>query len=104
MFERRLKAMTSVISKDKDWFVQQISEAVDYMFEKEGDRIKELLTRNLLEQLYFTGCSMHMDDDTRQRGKLVIEIDLPDPDGCGVVFENLGSLEVLNQVQESQLV
>jgi hypothetical protein len=47
---------------------------------------------------------MYLDEGTNQRGKLVIEIDLPDCEGCGVVFENNGSLEVLKKVEEGQLV
>lgn len=104
MPERRLRFMTSVIRKDKDWLESQISDAVDFMLDNEGDKIREILVRNFMEQLYFVGCAMYIDEGTNQRGKLVIEIDLPDREGCGVVFENNGSLEVLKKVEEGQLV
>ena len=42
-----------------------------------------------MEQLYFSGCLMHSRDYTEQCGKLVIEIDLPDPEGCEEALQKM---------------
>ncbi len=81
--------MTTVIRQNGDWLKEQISEAVDYMLDNDRGRIKELIIRNLMEQLYFTGCLMHSDNDTEQCGKLVIEIDLPNPEKCDEALEKM---------------
>ena len=80
--------MTTVIRQNKDWLNEQISEAVDYIVDTQLDSIKQMIANNILEQLYFSGCSMHSQDDTEQCGKLVIEIDLPDPMTCGDLLES----------------
>ena len=81
--------MTTVIRENRDWLKEQISEAVDFMLDNDRGKIKEMLIRNLMEQLYFSGCLMHSDNNTEQRGKLIIEIDLPDPEKCDEALEKM---------------
>jgi hypothetical protein len=42
-----------------------------------------------MEQLIITGYAAHMNNDTYQCGKLVIEIDLPDPETCAERFNGM---------------
>ena len=85
--------MTTVIHEDKDWLKMQVSEAVDFVVEKQLDTIKGFLIRNLMEQLYFMGCLEHQNNHSRQPGKLVIEIDLPNSEDCGKILDHVESFE-----------
>lgn len=81
--------MTTYIRQNGDWLKEQISEAIDYLLDTEREKIKGMLMKSLMEQLYFSGCLMHSRDYTEQCGKLVIEIDLPDPEGCEEALQKM---------------
>ena len=83
--------MTTVIREDKDWLVQQISEAVDYVVDKQLDTVKQFLIRSMMEQLYFSGCFEHSGNETDKPGKLVIEIDLPNSEECDKALDKMES-------------
>ena len=74
--------MTTLIRQDKDWLEGQVSGAVEDYLDEYRDRIVEDITRGVLCQLFTSGCASMTQFDTDQCGKLVIEIDLPDPESC----------------------
>ena len=84
-------SMTTVIRQNKDWLVQQISEAVDYVIETQLDAVKQFLTRSMMEQLYFSGYIEHSGNETDKPGKLVIEIDLPNSEECDKALDKMES-------------
>ena len=74
--------MTTYIREDKDWLESQISEAIGGYLEDFRDRIIEDIAKIVLNQIFTTACASMTHIDTNQCGKLVIEIDLPDPESC----------------------
>jgi hypothetical protein len=74
--------MTTIIRQNKDWLQDIIAGSIEDLLEEQKERIVDAVTKAVVGQVFAAGCISQARIDTNQCGKLVIEIDLPDPMTC----------------------
>ncbi len=74
--------MTTLIRQNKDWLEEQLSEAIGDYLESYRDIIIEDISRCVIGQIFSDSIFSHSKIKSNQCGKLVIEIDIPDPETC----------------------
>ena len=80
--------MTTIIRENFEWLEYQVSRAVDDYLDTYRERIIHDITLEVMRQVFTVACSSMANVDSNQCGKLVIEIDLPDPESCDDMFNN----------------
>ncbi len=74
--------MTTIIRQNRDWLQDIIAGSIEDLLEEQKERIVDAVTKAVVGQVFAAGCISQARIDTNQCGKLVIEIDLPDPMTC----------------------
>jgi len=74
--------MTTLIRQNKDWLQDIVAGSIEDLLEEQKERIVDAVTKVVIGQIFTAGCVSQARIDTNQCGKLVIEIDLPDPETC----------------------
>ena len=74
--------MTTLIRQNRDWLQDIISGSIEDLLEEQREKIVDAVTKAVIGQIFAAGCVSQARADTNQCGKLVIEIDLPDPETC----------------------
>ena len=87
--------MTTVITKDKEWFKKEIEKGIDAFLEMEYEYLVNLMMRYVYEQIYVTGCSLNAENPVDEPAKLHIVIDIPAPDQCIDTIDNIGRRSVI---------
>ena len=74
--------MTTLIRQNKDWLQEIIAGSIEDLLEEQREKIVGAVTKAVIGQIFAAGCVSQARVDTNQCGKLVIEMDLPDPETC----------------------
>ena len=59
-----------------------VAGSIEDLLEEQREKIVGAVTKAVIGQIFAAGCVSQARVDTNQCGKLVIEIDLPDPETC----------------------
>ena len=74
--------MTTLIRQNKDWLQEIIAGSIEDLLEEQREKIVDAVTKAVIGQVFAAGCVSQAQIVSNQCGKLVIEIDLPDPETC----------------------
>ena len=74
--------MTTLIRQNRDWLQEIVAGSIEDLLEEQREKIVDVVTKAVIGQIFASGCVSQARVDTNQCGKLVIEIDLPDPETC----------------------
>ena len=88
--------MTTVIVKDKEWLKEQIEKGIDSFLEMEYEYLVEMMMRYTYQQIYVSGCSLNSESPTDDPSELRIVIDIPDPDKCVNIIDNISRKSVFS--------
>ena len=69
--------MFKTIDKDKTWLNEQIDEGIQAFIDNEGEYLKELLKRYILQQIFLSGCALNAKEDQGPSAELTISISIP---------------------------
>ena len=74
--------MTNIIRKDNDWLKEEIERGIRGYIEMNLDNICNTIMKDVYKQLFLSACIETAEGESDEPAKLVIEIDIPDPELC----------------------
>ncbi len=90
--------MTTVLCKDKDWFKNEIENAVDGFLDSQRELLCHLLMKYVYEQIFMTACAEHSSAEGTSEATLVIKIPIPDPDTCCELWDGLKPVSFFSEM------
>ncbi len=87
--------MANIIRKDKEWLREEIESGVHGFLEMNLENLCEAITKDIYKQLFLSACAANIESDDDGSSKLVIRIDIPDPDLCAEAINTL-NFDLLN--------
>ncbi len=85
-------SMTNIIRKDKHWLKEEIESGIQGYFEMNWEYLCNAIMKDIYRQLFLSACAVNLESKNDDPAKLVIEIDIPTPDECAEIMDNINSV------------
>lgn len=85
-------SMTNIIRKDKDWLKEEIESGIQGYIEMNWEYLCNAIMKDVYRQLFLSACAVNLESENDDPAKLVIEIDIPTPDECAEIMDNINSV------------